>query len=327
MLRNLYVLDNRNTDPRHNLALEEYLLHQVKPGQCILYLWQNQRTVVIGRNQHAANECRVQALEADGGQLVRRLSGGGAVYHDLGNLNFTFLTARRDYDVEKQTETILQAVRALGIPAEKNGRNDLTVQGGKFSGHAYYRSGEQCYHHGTLMVSVDLSPLERYLNVSPLKLQAKGVASVRARVVNLQAFHPGLTMEELRQALIAAFAQVYGLPVQALTEDDLDGEALAQGIVRFSDPAWTYGDTRPLETSREACFPWGILRLDYSQEEGVLRQVALWSDGLETEFLTQVPEALRGCPRQAEAVRQRLLALPGAGEDMIESILTLLMEE
>ncbi len=327
MLRNLYVLDNRNTDPRHNLALEEYLLHQVKPGQCILYLWQNQRTVVIGRNQHAANECRVQALEADGGQLVRRLSGGGAVYHDLGNLNFTFLTARRDYDVEKQTETILQAVRALGIPAEKNGRNDLTVQGGKFSGHAYYRSGEQCYHHGTLMVSVDLSPLERYLNVSPLKLQAKGVASVRARVVNLQAFHPGLTMEELRQALIAAFAQVYGLPVQALTEDDLDGEALAQGIARFSDPAWTYGDTRPLETSREACFPWGILRLDYSQEEGVLRQVALWSDGLETDLLTQVPEALRGCPRQAEAVRQRLLALPGAGEDMIESILTLLMEE
>lgn len=327
MLRNLYVLDNRNTDPRHNLALEEYLLHQVKPGQCILYLWQNQRTVVIGRNQHAANECRVQALEADGGQLVRRLSGGGAVYHDLGNLNFTFLTARRDYDVEKQTETILQAVRALGIPAEKNGRNDLTVQGGKFSGHAYYRSGEQCYHHGTLMVSVDLSPLERYLNVSPLKLQGKGVASVRARVVNLQAFHPGLTMEELRQALIAAFAQVYGLPVQALTEDDLDGEALAQGIARFSDPAWTYGDTRPLETSREACFPWGILRLDYSQEEGVLRQVALWSDGLETEFLTQVPEALRGCPRQLEAVRQRLLALPGAGEDMIESILTLLMEE
>ena len=136
MLRNLYVLDNRNTDPRHNLALEEYLLHQVKPGQCILYLWQNQRTVVIGRNQHAVNECRVQALEADGGQLVRRLSGGGAVYHDLGNLNFTFLTTHRDYDVEKQTETILQAVRALGVPAEKNGRNDLTVQGGKFSGHA-----------------------------------------------------------------------------------------------------------------------------------------------------------------------------------------------
>ena len=169
MLRRLYAIAAEGTDPYENLALEAYLLERVQPGECILYLWQNQRTVVIGRNQHASNECRIQALEADGGHLVRRLSGGGAVYHDLGNLNFTFLTVRRDYDVARQTETILQAVRALGIPAEKNGRNDLTAAGGKFSGHAYYQTGEQCYHHGTLMVSVDLSPLAAYLQVSPLK--------------------------------------------------------------------------------------------------------------------------------------------------------------
>ena len=327
MLRNLYVIDTRDTDPRHNLALEEYLLRRVKPGQCILYLWQNQRTVVIGRNQHASNECRIQALEADGGHLVRRLSGGGAVYHDLGNLNFTFLTVRRDYDVEKQTEAILRAVRSLGIPAEKNGRNDLTVEGGKFSGHAYYRTGDQCYHHGTLMVAVDLAPLEKYLNVSPLKLQAKGVKSVRARVVNLRDFRPGLTMEELRRALITAFGQVYGLPVQPLSDGELDADALARGIARFSDPAWIYGDSQPLQVSRQALFDWGILRLDYSQDRGKITQAALWSDGLEADFLSRVPEALKGCPRQREALRQTLLALPGAEGDLVESVLTLLMEE
>ncbi len=327
MIQELLCLKTRDTDPRHNLALEAYLLERVRPGQCILYLWQNQRTVVIGRNQHAQSECRVQALEADGGRLVRRLSGGGAVYHDLGNLNFTFLTVREDYDVEKQTEAILQAVRSLGVPAERSGRNDLTAQGGKFSGHAYYRSGARCYHHGTLMVSVDLAPLERYLNVSPLKLQAKGVASVRSRVVNLRDFCPDLTIDALCEALVRAFSAVYGLPVRTLTEAELDQDALGQGIARFSDPAWIYGDTRPLDVSREALFPWGLLRLDYSLEGEVITQAAVWSDALETEYLTRVPEALEGCPRRREAVRQRLSALPDAREDTLEGILALLMEE
>ena len=300
MLRRLYAIAAEGTDPYENLALEAYLLERVQPGECILYLWQNQRTVVIGRNQHASNECRIQALEADGGHLVRRLSGGGAVYHDLGNLNFTFLTVRRDYDVARQTETILQAVRALGIPAEKNGRNDLTAAGGKFSGHAYYQTGEQCYHHGTLMVSVDLSPLAAYLQVSPL---------------------------QLRQALVEAFGRVYGLPVHPLRTDQLDAQALARGRARFADPAWVYGDSRPLAVSREARFTWGLLRLDYSQAEGSITQAALWSDGLEADFLSQVPGALQGCPRQPAAVRARLMALKGAERTLVEDILTLLMEE
>lgn len=327
MLHTLSVLTAEGTDPRRNLALEATLLHQVRPGEEILYLWQNQRTVVIGRNQHAANECRIQALEADGGHLVRRLSGGGAVYHDLGNLNFTFLTCRGDYDVARQTEVILQAVRALGIPAERNGRNDLTVDGQKFSGHAYYQTGDQCYHHGTLMVSVDLAPLEGYLNVSPLKLQAKGVASVRARVGNLADFCPGLTIPRLRQALVEAFGQVYGLPVHTMTEGEADPRLLAQFQAQFSDPVWTYGDSPHLDTSREARFAWGTLRLDYSQAEGHLTQAALWSDGLEGDFLSQVPQALAGCPRQRADLEARLLALPGADPAIVTDILTLLLEE
>ena len=314
-------------NPWRNLAWEEYLTKNCADDEAIFYLWQNAHTVVIGRNQHASNECRIQALEADGGHLVRRLSGGGAVYHDLGNLNFTFLTVRRDYDVARQTETILQAVRALGIPAEKNGRNDLTAAGGKFSGHAYYQTGEQCYHHGTLMVSVDLSPLAASLQVSPLKLEAKGVKSVRARVVNLTQFRPELTVAQLRQALVEAFGRVYGLPVHPLRTDQLDAQALARGRARFADPAWVYGDSRPLAVSREARFTWGLLRLDYSQAEGSITQAALWSDGLEADFLSQVPGALQGCPRQPAAVRARLMALKGAERTLVEDILTLLMEE
>ncbi|MDO4516989.1 MAG: lipoate--protein ligase [Bacillota bacterium] len=324
MIRSLYVIYSRENDPRHNLALEEYLLNTVKPGQCILYLWQNQRTVVIGRNQNAENECRIQALEGDGGHLVRRLSGGGAVYHDLGNLNFTFLVTREDYDVAKQTEVILRAVQKVGLRAEKNGRNDLTVDGQKFSGHAYYRTGEQCYHHGTIMVDVDMAPLEKYLNVSPLKLQAKGVKSVRSRVANLRDYLPELTILQLNQALVEAFGSVYGLPVTELRYEDLDQEAIARGQARFSDPAWIYGDSRPLEVSREARFDWGILRLDYSQADGIITEAALWSDGLEADFLSRVPGLLRGCPLEAGPLRDKLTADPDSTGEAVDSILALL---
>lgn len=327
MLHSLYVIRSRQTDPRHNLALEEYLLKTVEPGQCILYLWQNQRTVVIGRNQNAENECRIQALEADGGHLVRRLSGGGAVYHDLGNLNFTFLVRTEDYDKDKQTDVILRAVQALGIRAEKTGRNDLTIDGQKFSGHAYYKTGDQCYHHGTIMVEVDMAPLEKYLNVSPLKLQAKGVKSVRSRVANLRDYIPGLTISALEEALTTAFGQVYGLPVKRWEENDLDQAAIAEGQARFSQPDWIYGDSRPLEVSREARFDWGILRLDFSRKDGVITQAALWSDGLEADFLSRVPALLQGCPLEETALRERLGRDPEAASALIESMLSLLLEK
>ncbi len=326
MISSLSVIYSKENDPRHNLALEEYLLRTVKPGQCILYLWQNQRTVVIGRNQHAENECRIQELEGDGGHLVRRLSGGGAVYHDLGNLNFTFLVTEGDYDVARQTEVILRAVQKVGLRAEKSGRNDLTVDGQKFSGHAYYKTGTQCYHHGTIMVDVDKAPLERYLNVSPLKLAAKGVQSVRSRVCNLRDYLPDLTIDQLNQALEEAFGEVYGLPVTRLRYEDLDQAAIAQGQARFSEPAWIYGDCRPLEVSREARFDWGLLRLDYSKSEGHITEAALWSDGLDADFLSRVPSLLVGCSLEAEALRRKLLADPDSTEEAVKGILSLLLD-
>ena len=161
MIGKLFFLESDSFDPYKNLALEELLLESCGRGICILYLWQNQKTVVIGRNQNAWAECRTEELKQAGGKLARRLSGGGAVFHDLGNLNFTFVVGKEDYHVPRQLEVILGALRRLGIPAEKSGRNDLLVEGKKFSGNAFYEQGDTWYHHGTLMVDVDKDSLTR----------------------------------------------------------------------------------------------------------------------------------------------------------------------
>ena len=222
MIEQLTYIETDNTHPYKNLAVEEYLLLHCREKECILYLWQNQNTVVAGRNQNVWKECLVSRLEQDNGHIVRRLSGGGAVYHDLGNLNFTFLVRKENYDVSKQLDVILKAVQKLGIAAEKSGRNDILADGRKFSGNAFYEKGNYCYHHGTLMVNVNMEDLSKYLTVSKEKLKSKGVDSVRSRVVNLSEYVPELSIDLLKEKLREAFGEVYGLPVNICEIEDLN---------------------------------------------------------------------------------------------------------
>ena len=327
MIKTLFLMDTSCTDPVHNLALEEYLLRHVQEGQCILYLWQNRHTVVIGRNQNAASECNYEALEADGGHLVRRLSGGGAVYHDLGNLNFTFIMPSEDFDVDRQTEVILRAVQSAGIAAQRNGRNDLTVDGKKFSGHAYYHTGKKSYHHGTLMVNVDTEPLARYLQVSPLKLQAKGVKSVRSRVANLREYNPALTISFLKEAVIAAFSQVYKLPLCSLAEAALDQQELKQSCLKFASPSWRYGRQSKLEHSTEARFDWGLVRLDYNMTANAITELQLWSDGLEADYLQQVHALLQGVELECNQLLLALQPKTPSQQSIAEDIVSLLLKK
>ena len=211
MIDKLKLYRGQSFDPFFNLAVEEYLLQNTDEGCCTLYLWQNQNTVVIGRNQNAFKECRTTLLEDEGGKLARRLSGGGAVFHDLGNLNFTFLVPAADYDLDKQLKVIELACEKLGVKVERSGRNDILADGRKFSGNAFYKNGPRAYHHGTLMVDVDREKMGRYLNPSKAKLSSKGVDSVRSRVVNLKELASDTTIELLSQKLAEAFGQVYGL--------------------------------------------------------------------------------------------------------------------
>ena len=306
MITALRVYETENTVPYENLAVEEYLLRHVAPGTCILYLWRNQRTVVIGRNQNAWSECKTARLEADGGHLVRRLSGGGAVYHDLGNLNFTFLVRQDGYDVDRQLSVILHALRAFGMEGEKSGRNDITLGGCKFSGNAFYQTGACCYHHGTLLVDVDMSMLSHYLQVSRSKLERKGVASVRARVTNLAEHCPGLSVPALRQQLVDSFGAVYGLESVPLPPQELDWEEIRAGEQRFSSWAWNYG--AKTQFAQEACrrYGWGDLQLRYTVRDGALEQVRLYSDGMEADFLAALPGLLTGCRYDRAALSARL---------------------
>ena len=186
----LYVSDS--TDGWRNLGADEYFLDHLSPEDMLLHFYVNRSAVIIGRGQNPWAECNLDAMQRDDVQLVRRITGGGAVFHDEGNLNFSFIAGTARYDVQRQLGMILSAVRALGIPCEFSGRNDLLADGRKFSGNAFCSRKGICQHHGTLLIRSDLTRLQNYLNVDPRKLQAKGVKSVRSRVCNLSEFAPGL---------------------------------------------------------------------------------------------------------------------------------------
>ena len=295
MIKNIRYIMTNETNPYRNLAMEEYLLHQVKEDEVILYLWQNEKTVVIGKNQNPWRECNIAELEADGGKLVRRLSGGGAVFHDLGNLNFTFLAVKDNYNVEKQLEVILKAVKELGIDAEKSGRNDITVEGKKFSGNAFYSEGVHCYHHGTILIQVEMNRLSHYLNVSREKLVSKGVESVRARVTNLTEYHKGLSVSIMKDQLIQAFGQVYGLEPVRLYEEELEQSELTILEQKFSSWDWNMGRRLEFDFSERRRFSWGEIELQFKVNSGRIQECTAYSDALEIGYFDRVTAALTGC--------------------------------
>lgn len=302
MIDKLKYIITTETNPFKNLALEEYLLKQVGEQECILYLWQNEKTVVIGKNQNPWKECKGTELEADGGKLVRRLSGGGAVFHDLGNLNFTFLVTKENYNVDKQLEVIIKAVNCLGIPADKSGRNDITVEGKKFSGNAFFSDGFHSYHHGTILVNVDMSMLSQYLNVSKDKLVSKGVESVRSRVTNLTSYQATLDIPRMQKELVQAFGDVYKLQPQVMETSELDPVILANLEEKFSSWEWLYGKKMEFNYSLDRRFAWGDIDLRFVVDSGKIKHCTIYSDALETELFEQLAQRLTGCTFFTEAM-------------------------
>jgi len=298
------IVQSASDDPWFNLSLEEYLLDHLSPQEVILYLWQNDHTVVIGRNQNAWKECNWEELAQSGGKLARRLSGGGAVYHDLGNLNFTFLMHTENYDLERQLRVILDAIKELGLEACFSGRNDLLMDNRKFSGHAYYhRDNKVALHHGTILVHSDLEKLTHYLNPSQNKITSKGIDSVRSRVVNLTELKPSLTIDQVKRSIQECFINDWSpstsvdpltYPITTYTAPlpkDTDGlQHLSALYERYASWEWRFGQSPNFDISFSERFTWGEIELGFQLKQGRINACTIFSDAMDQELIRNLAQ-------------------------------------
>ena len=290
MIKKLQFYISHTADPHENLAIEKLLLETVDQETLLLYLWQNENTVVIGKNQNAFSECRTELLKAEGVTLARRLSGGGAVFHDLGNLNFTFLCSTENLDVSKHMQVIRGACLLAGIPTELSGRNDILAAGRKFSGNAFYNSKGRSYHHGTLLIRTDMEKLGRYLTPPTAKLQSKGIKSVRSRVINLSELSPSLGCDAMKAHLLSAAETVFGLPPKPFGE--INHETISSYAKHFGDREYLYGSPIPFNVSCAGHLPFGNAELMLCVKNGCIADLKLYTDALDSDLSAAVEQAL-----------------------------------
>lgn len=306
----LQAVRSDRTDPYANLAAETLLLTAAKENTAYFYLWANEPTVVIGANQNPFTECDLSAMEKGGVHLARRITGGGAVYHDEGNLNFSFVMPNALYDVKRQLSVICSALRKLGIQAEPSGRNDLTVNGAKVSGNAFYKGKTHSLHHGTLLVNADFTALSRYLTPQPQKLAKKGVSSVRARVANLSEFSR-FSVPELKNALTSAFFAEYkgernedysslGVDFERnVGASDVFGLDFSDEIEKrrkyIASDKYLYEKWRAFCKKRQNQFERGFASVSFKADEnGVLKSVVFETDGLYPDVVDLLERELVG---------------------------------
>ena len=323
MIQKLQYYISDIVDPYVNLAREKLLFDGVDGETLVLYLWQNRNTVVIGKNQNAFSECRTELLQKEGGLLARRLSGGGAVFHDLGNLNFTFLCSTENLDIAKHMEVIREACRLAGIETELSGRNDILAGGRKFSGNAFYNSRGHSYHHGTLLIDADMDKLGRYLTPPKAKLEAKGVKSVRSRVINLAELAPKLTCEKMKEHLLTAAEAVYALPLTKAAEPD--AQKIAVLSQAFGTWEYLYGSPIPFGLCCEGRLPFGNTELRLRVENGILTFVKLYTDALDSEISETVERALVSLPFDFPTISDALVR--SLNESDALALITLLSEQ
>ena len=311
----MLFVDNANvTDPRLNLAIEEHLLRNLAYDEDILLFYINEPAIIIGRNQNTLEEINRDYVEAHGIHVVRRLSGGGAVYHDLGNLNFSFImrgSKESLVDFKKFTAPVVRALVQMGIPAELGGRNDIQVDGRKVSGNASYRVKAGTVSHGTLLFDTDLTRLSEALNVKPGKIVSKGIKSVRSRVANLCEFlEPAVDIHTFRLRILQSiFAEAPEIPQYRLRESDWEA-IRAISAERYQRWEWNWGGSPEFNVQKTHRFAMGEIDALIDVQNGKIRSIKFYGDFFGQEDIAGLESALAGVRYQREEIASALSQQP-----------------
>lgn len=304
------VIESKSFDVYRNLAIEDFLVNQYcQRGDILLYLWQNDKSVVLGRNQSAYSECNLEFARNNNISISRRLSGGGAVFHDKGNLNYTFVASNDLFARETFCRIIIQSLINCGLNAELTGRNDIHIDGMKVSGMACYEGKDCSFLHGCLMVNVNEDMLAKILTPRLEKLESKGIPSIRARVRNIAGFQKILSEEILKERIIQVSREM--LDSSDMTEplSIIDAISLPVGddlLDKYRSESWIFGRNIPVTIRLSENFDWGGCDVEIGVERGVISEVMIYTDALETGIFHVISRELKGCALRKKAMIQRL---------------------
>jgi len=302
-------LNLKTTDPAFNLAVEEYVFEQLPRDRMYVMLWQNDNAIIIGKNQNTMAEINASYVKEQGIRVVRRLSGGGAVYHDMGNLNFTIIADAQGetLDFGRFCALVVKALGRVGVHAEINGRNDMTIDGKKFSGNAQYLRQGRVMHHGTILFDSNASVLSNALQVDEAKIQAKGVKSVRSRVTNVRDHLPvDMTLPQFRQILLDTILEEQPGEEYVLAAADLEAVEKRKRE-RYDTWEWNYGHSPECTLHKkgrvEGC---GTVEAFITLREGKISQIVFKGDFFGVNDPEQLAEYIIGCRPDRASLEQKL---------------------
>ncbi len=323
LMQKLKVFLSDSLNPHLNLATEEWIFHNLDPSQQILFLWRNEETVVIGRNQNPWSECNLAQMKADGVHLARRTTGGGAVFHDLGNTNFTFCLRKSFISAKTMCKLFLMLLKLLVFRSEASGRNDLLIPFAdgprKFGGSAYREKKDRAFHHGTLLLHTDLTRLGNYLTPNPKKLQAKGKESVRARVANLTEISPELKHNQIVESVVASFEKILRSHDRNRILDNAkssENSELKTQYDSLSSWEWLYGNTLEFNHKMDDYLSLGFFDFQFQVEEGVIKDLKIFTDCLYPQLIDDLTQSLKGQPYHSETVRRSFIEVHGKFADI-----------